>query len=364
MVGKRMLGMIDLRLRQAFPEHKDITFGGRSVILFGDFGQLPPVLDLPMYVNISRDQLSNDGLAAYKMFREVYKLNAVQRQSGDTNEQQEFRDILLRLRNGESILEDWEKLSVRVDQKLIITEINRFQNATFILTKWSEVNAINTEKLRHSNVPVAKIKAVYTGGTEAKRADSDMAHGLETQLLLARGSRIMLTSNIWTGRGLVNGAMGTVQDLVFEEGQGPPSLPVAVMVFFDDYKGPTINSLEGIKVVPIVPIRRNWEGKNGSLCSRLQVPVRLAWAITVHKSQGLTLQQAVIDLGKKEFAAGLSFVAVSRVRMLENIIFKPFSFERLQHIRNCKRMQERKEEEERLVSMIGNRQMTQHGYHD
>ena len=86
--------------------------------------------------------------------------------------------------------------------------------------------------------------------------------------------------------------------------------------------------------------------------SRLQIPVCLAWAITVHKSQGLTLPKAVIDLGKKEYAAGLSFVAISRVGALKNILFKPFSFDRLQRIQSCKRLQERKEEENRLISMI------------
>ena len=162
----------------------------------------------------------------------------------------------------------------------------------------------------------------------------------------------MLTANLWTEAGLVNGSMGTVQDLLFEEDQGPPSLPIVVLISFDDYKGPTIDSLEGVKVVPIGPIRRTWKGKTGRLCSRLQIPIRLAWAITVHKSQGLTLEKAIIDIGKKEFAAGLSFVAMSRVRALENIIFKPFSFERLQRIRKCQRIQERKEEEQRLISMI------------
>jgi ATP-dependent DNA helicase PIF1 len=207
------------------------------------------------------------------------------------------------------------------------------------------------DQLRSLNVPVAKILAVHTGGNEAKKADSDIAHGLEAKLLLARGARVMLTSNLWTEAGLVNGAIGTVQDILFGEDQGPPSLPVVVFVSFDNYEGPAITSLEGTKVVPIAPIRRTWEGKSG-ICSRLQIPIRLAWAITVHKSQGLTLQKAVIDLGSKEFTAGLSFVAVSRVRSIGDLLFKPFDFERLRRIRECKRLKERKDEEERLTSLM------------
>ena len=71
----------------------------------------------------------------------------------------------------------------------------------------------------------------------------------------------------------------------------------------------------------------------------------------MHKSQGLTLPKAKIDLGSKEFAAGLSFIAVSRVRSLGDIYFKQFTFERLKRIQNCRRLQERKAEEERLLSM-------------
>jgi len=86
-----------------------------------------------------------------------------------------------------------------------------------------------------------------------------------------------------------------------------------VFIKFDNYHGPTIKSAEGDEVVPIPSIKRTWENKNGTTCSRLQLPIRLAWAITVHKSQGLTLEKAQIDIGNKEFAAGLTFVALSRV---------------------------------------------------
>ncbi|GBC03497.1 hypothetical protein RclHR1_05150007 [Rhizophagus clarus] len=84
----------------------------------------------------------------------------------------------------------------------------------------------------------------------------------------------------------------------------------------------------------------------------MQLPVCLAWAIMVHKSQGLTLEKAVIDLGNKEFAAGLSFVAISHVCALKNILFSPFSLERLLRVKTYKRLHERITEEKRLISLI------------
>ena len=81
-----MLALVDKRLREAFSENKNKPFNGWSIILFGDFGQLLPVIDLSMYSNISHNTNSNDGIASYKNFREVYKLDVIQRQSGDSEE--------------------------------------------------------------------------------------------------------------------------------------------------------------------------------------------------------------------------------------------------------------------------------------
>jgi hypothetical protein len=79
MVGCRILALIDMRLRQAFPEKQNQVFGERSVILVGDFGQLPPVLNEPMYSQISQcDALSNNGIKSYRQFCKVYKLNIIQ----------------------------------------------------------------------------------------------------------------------------------------------------------------------------------------------------------------------------------------------------------------------------------------------
>ena len=314
-----------------------------------DFGQLPPVRNLPLYAKDLRDALSNDGIALYNLFKEVYKLDVIQRQSGNSHEQQNFRNLLLRLRDGKSIIEDWKTLSKRFESNVMRLERDRFKDAMFVSTKWEEVHTINNEKLRSLNVPVAKIIAVHTGGDEAKKANFETAHRLEAELLLARGARIMLTTNLWTAAGLVNGALGIIQDILYKEDQGPSFLPIVIFISFEKYTGPTIASTEGIEAVPIAPVQRSWEGKNGRLYTRMQVPIRLVWAITVHKSQGLTLDKAVIDNGNEEFAAGLSFVAISRVRKINDILLKPFDFKRLKQIQKCKRMEERVEEEQRLL---------------
>ena len=138
--------------------------------------------------------------------------------------------------------------------------------------------------------------------------------------------------------------MGAVQAICYRTG-GPPDLPIAVMVHFDGYSGPTFPD----GTVPITPLRRCWSSSGGQ-CSRLQLPLKLAWAVTIHKSQGLTLDKVVIDVGKREFSTGLTFVACSRVRQLQDLLFSPpFPYQRLSSLFNSCRIKERKQEDQRLI---------------
>ena len=73
-----------------------------------------------------------------------------------------------------------------------------------------------------------------------------------------------------------------------------------------------------------------------------------SYAITIHKSQGQTLNKAVIDIGDKEMAAGCTFVAVSRLRNLTDGIFEPMTFQRLASIANMRHLKQRIAEDERL----------------
>ena len=142
----------------------------------------------------------------------------------------------------------------------------------------------------------------------------------------------MITRNLWTAEGLTNGTMGSMHSIGLAEAEvAGKDLPSVVVVAIPAYTGPTAWRLEdGTPLVPIIPVTTTWETSARIKCSRTQYPLQLAYAITVHKSQGMTLARAVIDLGEKEFSSGLTFVAVSRVKSLRGLAFRPgFSLQRI-----------------------------------
>jgi ATP-dependent exoDNAse (exonuclease V) alpha subunit len=175
-----------------------------------------------------------------------------------------------------------------------------------------------------------------------------MAAGLQSMLVLGKpgkGARVMITRNVWQGKGaniyshgqnftcslastgLVNATVGNVEDIIWDVGTHSSDLPLAVLVSYKDYKGPTLWRTEpregfpgGIPIVPICPLKTTFESQSQPM-ARTQLPLRLAWAVTVHKSQGLTLPRIRLGLGPKEFSCGLTFVALSRVTSLNGLLF-------------------------------------------
>ena len=158
----------------------------------------------------------------------------------------------------------------------------------------------------------------------------------------------MLRSNLWTSKGLVNDAIGIVTDIVYGPNESPrTSMPAAIMMRWDNYTGPCLTN----ELFPLTPVTRHWTDK-GVNCTRTQFPICLAWAITIHKSQGMTLTKAVIDIGEKEYAPGLTYVAFSRVKTWDGIaVDPPFTYRRLQAIRNSAKLTMRIAEENRLAKL-------------
>ena len=87
--------------------------------------------------------------------------------------------------------------------------------------------------------------------------------------------------------------------------------------------------------MPISPVDTTWQ--DGGTQVRTQLPLRLCWAITMHKSQGQTLDKAVIDLGPKEACTGLSFVCLGRANRLVDLMAEPMSFDRIGNLGNCRK---------------------------
>jgi hypothetical protein len=106
MLGQVTFGWIDKRCKQATGSN-DKVFGGKSLILTGDPGQLPPVADKPLYHARPSNAV---GYQAYHMFDKVVKLSVNQRVQSMTSVQVQFRDLLLRLRKGVSTVDDWKLL--------------------------------------------------------------------------------------------------------------------------------------------------------------------------------------------------------------------------------------------------------------
>jgi ATP-dependent exoDNAse (exonuclease V) alpha subunit len=279
-VGTRLFYRIECRLREANPELAHLPFGGFSVILFGDDAQLPPVLDGRLYMPPSSDIPSTSGAYHYTThFTDVVMLDAVFRQHGGP-----FLDLLRRIRNAEATEEDSQMLHERLLDRIPAEERRAFEDAPFLFATKALMHQHNHDMLvrQHDHDrPIARIMADHLGVRSAAAVDAESAGGLEARLLICRGARVMLRANLWVKRGLVNGATGTVADILYEEDHRPPAHPFAILVQFDNYDGPSCLAAAE-RVVPIFPRRCQYFLRKRE-CTRIQFPLSLAWALTIHK---------------------------------------------------------------------------------
>ncbi|SMY29094.1 unnamed protein product [Zymoseptoria tritici ST99CH_1A5] len=299
MLSVRILSWIDRRLRQACPSREDERFGGYGVLLVGDFFQLPPVAATPLFSTGRLTTEELNGAECYRSLDRTLRLTQLVRQAGTDPESVAFKAALQGLRNGEVTEEHYTTLSCRVftDNP---GELEAFSKALRLFGTRKAVADYNTASLRATKRPIIAIVARHDKRSSIKLPDDDFG-GIPAILCLSIGSQVMLTENIWTEAGLVNGSRGSIYDITWDPETTNPreTLPLCLVVYFPGYEGPAIPGLPP-KVVPIYTSRRTLatESENYSATRehwREQFPIVLAYAITVHKSQGMTLDAVVID---------------------------------------------------------------------
>ncbi|KAI1523525.1 hypothetical protein A1F96_08358 [Pyrenophora tritici-repentis] len=175
-----------------------------------------------------------------------------------------------------------------------------------------DVKAYNHRRLRELGRPVLLVNTSHSGGVPAERANTEEAGNLHKEIPISINARVMLRENLWIER----------------------HPPLAIFINFDDYESHRSHLLRDPDtdrpLVPIFRVKREWV-RGIIRCTRTQFPITIAYAITIHKSQGLSVDTAVLNPGKKrDFQPDLTYVAISRVRTLHGILFEEsFDFNRL-----------------------------------
>lgn len=325
------LDMIGRRVR-----NKMDPFGGIQVIVCGDFFQLPPI-GLGKSVKFCFEAEAWKELFEKDSSDGMIILDKVYRQQDDTtflNLLNEMREGVISGRNQQILLQ-----KVKEAQELYNQQSHSFAPAskqlqskkleirpTKLFSTNHDVDQFNMTELERlsmssDDMDDDKDPIIYFARDDGREPYlSQLKAGTKApeKLHLKRGAQVMLLKNLDTENGLVNGARGTVVD--FERSSGRTDFcPMLPVVNFSVVVG-SIRREERVVLTPEV-----WEVKLGEkvLASRKQIPLMLAWAISIHKSQGMTIPLLEVSFNRM-FEFGQAYVALSRATSLDGLTLNSF----------------------------------------
>lgn len=308
MLSEKIFDLLDTIGKKIRNNNK--PFGGIQLIFSGDFFQLPPVNEI--YFCFESDNF-------LLTFDEIIILDKIYRQTN-----KKFSNILLNLRQG---LISNKTIKLLNDKIIDINykELNNESNIVRLVPTKAMANEINEKFMNKIKSKIYIYKRTYDENTdslsEIEKIKLRLMSELEKEneynfikqsnltdekLCLKKGCFVMCISNLDLKCGIANGSIGEVID-------------------FSEKKYPIVK----FEKKTIEVCKKVWKSDNIPGISINQVPLILAWGITIHKAQGLTLSRAILDIGNNIFEAGQMYVALSRLKDLDNLYLQNFSIDNL-----------------------------------
>lgn len=299
MLRADLLDAMDYRLKAARGNFKQ-SFGGVQLLMIGDLYQLPPVVKREDEGRLKRYYASPWFFEARALQQDgfVYiELDKIFRQRDDG-----FIRILNNLRNNQPTREDIAELNTHYKPP---HEIQHVKEVITLTTHNYKADELNLRALNEIDGPTHVLEAKVEGDFP------ESMYPVLRRLELKKGAQIMFTKNDSDGKAYYNGRLAVVTAI----------------------EGATVEVSMAETHEKFVLKRETWENKRYTVNAATkdlddevigtfeQFPVKLAWAITVHKSQGLTFDKAIIDVGQA-FADGQVYVALSRLRSLDGLILR------------------------------------------
>lgn len=298
MVRCDVLDALDVILRSVRRRHT-LPFGGLQVLLIGDMFQLPPVVKAEEWELLSRVYPSPfffDSLVLQEHKPVYIELQKVHRQSDDL-----FIDVLNKVRNNKMDVAAINVLNSRYKPNISKDELEHIITLT---THNYKADAINAKAMADLKGKAYTFKAEVTGSFP------DRNYPVDEALILKKGARVMFLKNDQDKR-YFNGKTGVVSEIDKE----------TIKVQCEGEEEPIIVGKEVWENINYSLNKTTQQIEEDKLGDFTQYPLRLAWAITIHKSQGLTFDKVIID-AQEAFSAGQVYVALSRCRSLEGLILK------------------------------------------
>ncbi|MCI5059013.1 MAG: AAA family ATPase, partial [Flavobacteriales bacterium] len=280
MLHRSQLDMVNIVLKHF--KGNDLSFGGIQVVLSGDFFQLPPVGQEP-----NKEKFAFMSPSWVEANLKICYLTEQYRQ-----EDQELNDVLNEIRDGAISQPSLDRLL-----KSSGNDVSSEDQLTRLYTHNVDVERINKKALEDLEGKVKKFKATTKGNDKILEVFKKSVQASE-MIELKIGAKVMFVKNN-PEAGYINGTTGEI-------------------VEYSDVGFPIVKLLNGKKITANQDAWSVEDDKGKSLAKYMQVPLRLAWAITIHKSQGMTLDAAEIDLSKT-FERGQGYVALSRCKDLKRL---------------------------------------------